>query len=85
MLKKICCNCRKEYQTTGHNQKYCKECIPIMRKALHKKCNENEKYRPRKKKYVPKGNSSFEDLTKRAKEMGITYGKLQAMIYMGQV
>lgn len=84
MLKKICCNCRKEYQTTGHNQKYCKECIPIMRKALNDRRNEDRRLRPPKKKYKPK-ESGFDTLTKRAKEMGISYGKLQAMIYLGQI
>lgn len=78
---KICVNCKAEFTPTGMNAKYCDDCRPAMIKKQRDKAYQQSKYKRRDKKYRPKGNK-FDEITRKAKELGITYGELQAMRYM---
>lgn len=81
---RTCTNCRNDFMPTGSNQKFCEACRPAMRAVVRGRARENEKYRQGKKQYVPK-QSSFDYMTKLARDMGISYGRLQVMMYTGQI
>ena len=82
--EKACMNCLIQFVPTGANQKYCEACRPAMELASKKRRRENEKYRKAVKKRKARENG-FNSLDLRAKNMGVSYGKLQAMRYLGQV
>lgn len=83
--KKRCKNCYEYFIPTGAMSKWCEECAPFMRKKKQLECSRRNYER---KKNIPKYEpirNSFNELSKLANEMGISYGKLQAMRYLGLV
>ena len=87
-MKRTCKNCGAEYEALAksYNQKYCPECKDIMRRlkqAEYKEAVKQEAKQKAKPKKRRKKTANFDELTRQAKELGITYGKLQALIYSG--
>lgn len=78
---KICEECGEEFTPVSPHGKYCDRCRPAMIKAQNKAAYERNKYKKRVRKYKPKGNN-FDERTREAKKLGISYGMLQAMRYM---
>lgn len=83
--KKRCMNCYEYFIPTGAMSKWCEECAPFMRKKKQLECSKRNYER---KKNMPKckpSNNTFNEKSKMANAMGISYGKLQGMIFMGQM
>lgn len=87
-MKRKCKNCGAEYEALAkaYNQKYCPYCKDMMYKekqAEYKEMVKQEAKQKAKPKRRRKKTASFDELTRQARKLGISYGKLQALIYTG--
>ena len=72
LYSRICKTCGKEFKATKNQQYCCVECRP----RTHKKY-------PRHK-YKSKKISTINDVSREAREKGMTYGQYVAMQYMSE-
>jgi len=71
-----CKICGVPIERKGANQKYCESCADeVIKSRLRTRYLE-------RKNALPPGTTNFDDLTKEARQKGISYGKLQALKYM---
>lgn len=71
-----CKICGVPIERKGANQKYCERCADEVIKSRLR-----TRYLEQKNTLAP-GTTNFDDLTKEARQKGISYGKLQALKYM---
>jgi hypothetical protein len=79
MFNAECLICHKVFLTTRHRQKTCSlECQNERMKELHRKNNANHKIRQRLKKEREEAQKKVEtiaEIQRKAREMGLSYGK----------
>ena len=79
---KKCSRCGVQITMTGPATKYCPSCRDIVNRENIRASEIRQRSKARKRK--PKG-STLDELSMMARKMGISYGRLQAMRYMGQI